>query len=329
MKKEYIVFVDSGVGGLSTLCECYKSNSGKYLYYADNQNCPYGSKSSSQIRRILLEILENLQKKIKVKSAVLACNTATTTSIEFLRRAHGKIKFIGTEPAVKLACKMGSKRIAVLLTPSTAKQKKYKNLVKSQNGKVKTIPCPTLAWRIENSLTNDTLCNDFLLAKTIYKLKSSLKNCDAVVLGCTHYALVRDKFREILSKPTVDGNSGVSKCLSAFLKKSNDDLKSDKSSRIKSCSFCHLHQNFDKNMHNFPSKTKLMPFCHAQNISAKKLRAVEFSNQNIRCIFAAKFSAPCSVKKSVKFCFSKTELRIKEKYIKIFKQTLAKYKNLC
>ena len=118
MKKEYILVIDSGIGGLSTLCEIYKVLPANYIYFADNKNAPYGKHKKEDVYNFLETIIGSVCLKFKVSMVVLACNTATTTSIEKLRDKFTGIKFIGTEPAIKLAGSFGNKKILSVATPT-------------------------------------------------------------------------------------------------------------------------------------------------------------------------------------------------------------------
>ena len=101
MKNEYILIYDSGIGGLTTFSNiielCPKQN---YIYFADTKNAPYGNKCKSELQLLILKNIKSLLKKYNIKLIVLACNTATTSSILFLRKEL-PIPIIGTEPNIK------------------------------------------------------------------------------------------------------------------------------------------------------------------------------------------------------------------------------------
>ena len=128
MKKEYILFIDSGIGGLTTLAETTKILNANYIYFADSIHAPYGSHLAEELLYFLREIIENLLKTYNIRMIVLACNTATASCVEFLREIYPKISIIGTEPALKIAVSASHKRILALTTPTTAKQHKYLSL---------------------------------------------------------------------------------------------------------------------------------------------------------------------------------------------------------
>lgn len=211
MKKEYILFIDSGVGGLSTLCETYRVLPANFIYFADNKHSPYGNHSEDKIYKFLEDIVVSVSKTYSLIMVVLACNTATTSSIKRLRDKFKTIKFIGTEPAIKLGFKNNYKRILTIATPATIRQKKYKHLVNSLNANVKNLALKNFASNIENYFVHRSFCAYFNVLKNIYKIATSSRSSDCLILGCTHYVLFKNKIIQISKKPAFDGNLGVSK----------------------------------------------------------------------------------------------------------------------
>lgn len=210
MKKEYILFIDSGIGGLSTLAETYRILPANYLYFSDNKNHPYGKHSRKEIFEFLKQIINSVRKKYNVKIVVLACNTATTSAIEGLRRFYPDLCFVGTEPAIKQACDSGFKNILVLSTPLTAKQKKYKALKHQfSNAHISTKPMQNFAHNIEVFYHASSPLFNLKFVKDLYDIKNSTRNFDAIVLGCTHYCLVKRQIEKIAGLPLISGNSGV------------------------------------------------------------------------------------------------------------------------
>ena len=177
MKKEYILFIDSGTGGLSTLSEVYKRISANFIYYADNKNCPYGSHSRKEILGFLKNILDEMFNKYEIFMVVLACNTATTSSIDKLRKLYPDKIFIGTEPAIKLANSLGYKKILVLSTPATAKQKKYRQLRSKLQTRIQNLCIVDFAENIELWLTERASRNNFEQNKSTKTLSKTASIC--------------------------------------------------------------------------------------------------------------------------------------------------------
>lgn len=204
-----ILFIDSGIGGLSTLAETMVKNAANYIYFADNKFAPYGTKPDSFLKKRLFDIVFSLSKKYKLSMVVLACNTATTTSISFLRAKFPNLLFVGTEPAYKIALDKQFKRPAIIATPQTIS---HLSLKISKNFKL--FPCKNLATLIEQHLTTNLIQSNFMLLKSIYSIKRQTKNCDCLVLGCTHYVFIKEKLSKVTKLPIFDGNLGVSKQIS-------------------------------------------------------------------------------------------------------------------
>ena len=196
----YILFIDSGIGGLTTLAQTQKIVKAKYLYYADNLYAPYGNKSMEFIQNRLVTIISKLIRKYPIQIVVLACNTATTTSISFLRNKFQNLNFIGTEPAVKTAIDQHFKAPAIIATPQTIMQLQHTNLNK--------IPCYNLASHIENYFISPTQNNKLRLLKDLFSIVNNINDNDCLILGCTHYSLLKDFFKK-LNISTLDGNIGV------------------------------------------------------------------------------------------------------------------------
>lgn len=221
MKKEYILVIDSGIGGLSILAELCKVLPANYIYFADNKHCPYGSKTGAEITTFLTDIISFYCRKYTIKLVVLACNTATASAIESLRKTFKNIVFVGTEPAVKLATNLGFNKILAITTPATARQNKYKLLEKSVSTNVKTLSLPTFASNIEQFLCQNHILDALRTKSDIYFIKNQLKTFDCVVLGCTHYALIKDYLKNFIDIPLIDGSPQIAKQTASLAKTFN------------------------------------------------------------------------------------------------------------
>lgn len=151
-----IGFFDSGLGGISVLKESIKLLPNEnFIYFGDSINAPYGSKSIEEIRELTNKAIEFLISK-NVKAIVIACNTATSASVNELRDKYSKdIPILGIEPALKpasLSNKKGS--IVVMATERTLSEKKFFDLmdkVAKQRDVIK-LPCPSLVKFVENEI---------------------------------------------------------------------------------------------------------------------------------------------------------------------------------
>lgn len=200
----YILFIDSGIGGLTTLSESIKIMQTNFLYFADNKFSPYGDKSVSFIQNRLAHIINMLTKKYDISLIVLACNTATTTSISHLRTLFPNLIFVGTEPALKTAQNKHFIKPAIIATPQTIK---HLNHQKSDN--VHTLARTKFASTIERYMLYPSYQNKFNLIKEIYVIISKIKNDDCLVLGCTHYSIIKNYLQKHIKKEVIDGNQAI------------------------------------------------------------------------------------------------------------------------
>ena len=211
-----ILFYDSGMGGLSTLRETIKRlKGGRFVYFADNANCPYGDKSPQEIEKLVKERLNWLLKRYKAEMVVFACNTITTACINKIRPLYD-IDFVGTEPAISLAMKNSfSQHILLLCTRATARQSRVAELIKRSGRKVEVLPLSGLAESIEKNEEEEIWPYIEKICKEIKKYP----DIDAIVLGCTHYCFIKDRLESELKTTCYDGNQGVAKQVERLLNK--------------------------------------------------------------------------------------------------------------
>lgn len=216
MKK--VLLIDSGMGGLNILKECIKiCPCCDYLYFCDNKNLPYGNKSKDELIDITIKNLATIQQFFNFDIVVLACNTLTSTCIDECRKRFADIKFVGTEPAVKPALKLYDPHdILVLATQSTIKNNKL-----LQRQPFQLMAMPNLASQIDENVDN--------LQVLVPELKETLKNVSAkaVVLGCTHYASIKDLLISILPPKTAifDSSDGVARRLKQLVGEASNGFK--------------------------------------------------------------------------------------------------------
>lgn len=198
---------DSGFGGLSVLSELSNTiPEADYIYYGDLQNAPYGSKPPEQIYSFIDEICKFFMGQ-GVNAIVLACNTATSVSVDKLRKKY-PVPIFGMEPAIKPAVlENPDQKIAVLATPLTLREEKFMRLEKSLEAHtiLNSVPCDGLATIIDKG--DLEAARDYL--KPILQ-KLTEEKVEILVLGCTHYVLVKSIFYDW--NPNVrlyDGNKGT------------------------------------------------------------------------------------------------------------------------
>ncbi len=195
---------DSGIGGLSVLQAARRALPGeRFLYYADTANAPYGVKTQEQVRALSLRAADKLLAR-GIKALLVACNTATCASASLLRDRL-PIPVVGVTPALGRAARMRRDgAILVMATPVTLNTPTYAALFAQYGEHAISLPCPGLMDFVERGDTNsDALCA-FLTRLLSPYLDMRV---DVVVLGCTHYAFLRDAIQGFFSADTrvIDG----------------------------------------------------------------------------------------------------------------------------
>lgn len=201
-----IGIIDSGIGGVTVLKEILKViPNGYYIYYSDSFNNPYGDKSKLDLLNILSEIVIFLKNK-GCSIIVLACNTASCVCAKELREKFKDITFIAIEPAYKMVYDYNPLgKTLVMATKGTIESEKFQKLyLKYNNNNTILYPALGLASLIEEG---NTLKIEEYLQTHILKFKG----VSNVVLGCTHYPLIKDMIRKYLGDVVFfDGARGVS-----------------------------------------------------------------------------------------------------------------------
>lgn len=216
-----IGILDSGIGGTTVLEEIKKLLPKEdYVYYADNKNNPYGEKTEEEIYRIVDNIVKFLIYDKHCKMIVIACNTATTRCMKKLKEQYKDIPFVGTVPAIKVACDNNYKNTLVLATPATIDSERTHELIKDNKKsgqEITLIACDGLANAIENN--NKKIINEILEK---IKQETKTKNIDSIVLGCTHYPLIKKEINEYFPNAILlDGSLGVAKQVKRELERHN------------------------------------------------------------------------------------------------------------
>ncbi len=197
---------DSGIGGVTVFKEILKYLPNyQYLYYSDSNNNPYGDKSEEE----LINITENICKYLVnngCKVIVIACNTASAICKDYLREIFD-IPIIAIEPALKMVYDYNYEgKTLVLATKGTLNSKKFKELYhKYDNHKSIIYECVGLADLIEQDKKEE-------IKEYLNKHLGGFKDIQNVVLGCTHYPLIKQEIRDILGDVVFyDGSLGIVK----------------------------------------------------------------------------------------------------------------------
>ena len=201
-----IAICDSGVGGLFLLAKLVKKFPNfKYVYISDKENMPYGNKTKKQIIRYAKQVIKQV-KKFNANILIVACNTLSEIGEQtFLKQANIPVFFVRHNLRKILASNMKTERF--FCTLATSKTTQISTLSKLEKSFV--VPLKNLAFEIENNALNlKNYCPKFL-EKTYPKIQK-------VYLGCTHYALILNKFKKSFPSAKIYDGSEEIIC---FLKK--------------------------------------------------------------------------------------------------------------
>ena len=203
-----ILVFDSGIGGLPIANSIHnKIPNIDIIYYQDTINNPYGNKTDEELKNITTNIV-NYAKDNNINFIVIACNTATTRCMKYLKETYPDITFVGTVPAIKVALDNNYKNILVIGTEPTIKSSRLQEIINdnkkdNQNIYLKSLNGLANAIEINNEEKIDEILNT--------ELKEYLdKEIDSIVLGCTHYYYIKDKLKNYFKDIDIlDGNDGV------------------------------------------------------------------------------------------------------------------------
>jgi len=219
INNQSIGFFDSGLGGLSVVEEVKKKLPNESIeYFADNLNQPYGEKSHKQLVGFSISIMDFLLSK-KIKACVIACNTATAASLTILQKQF-PLPIIGmVAPGVKHAIsKTTNKKIGILATEFTVKSEIYAREIKKFQSefKVYSTYCPECVAIVEEG-KNNTPFAERIMSKYLLPLKKN--KVDTLIIGCTHYAFLKDIIHEVMGEDVliVDPAQSVAKELHKLL----------------------------------------------------------------------------------------------------------------
>jgi len=191
---------DSGVGGLTVVDKVFRLlPEEKIIYLGDTARVPYGNKSKETVTRFSKEIAKFLL-RFKVKLIIVACNTASSLSLAALK-ASCSVPVTGViKPGVSEALlKSKKKRIGVIGTDATILSNVYKNEIKAlaRNAFVIQKACPLFVPLAENVWLNDSITES--IARRYLRPMLS-KKIDSLILGCTHYPLLKNVIRRVVGK---------------------------------------------------------------------------------------------------------------------------------
>jgi glutamate racemase len=200
-----ILVFDSGLGGLTVLREIVNVRpDGRYVYVADDAFFPYGGHGEAELVARVVSLVGDLIGAHRPDLVVVACNTASTLVLPHLR-ARYSVPFVGTVPAIKPACAGSTTRlVSVLGTEATVVREYTRRLIAefAQGCEVTLVGSATLAGMAEAALRQEPV-EDGAIAAEIAPcfVQRGARRTDTVVLACTHYPLLAERFERLARWP--------------------------------------------------------------------------------------------------------------------------------
>lgn len=208
-----VVVFDSGVGGISVLREMVRLMPNEnFLFFGDSANAPYGTRTLDEVRSLTVGHISRMLND-GAKAACIACNTATSAAAETLRAMYRDIPVIGIEPALKPAALSGGHpNVAVLATPMTLREEKFRKLMArfADTAEIYPLPCPELVRFVEQGMLSGPEVENYL--KERFDSLGGVQ-LDCAVLGCTHFPFVKGAIRQVLGDCVrlYDGGEGTAR----------------------------------------------------------------------------------------------------------------------
>lgn len=198
-KKMAIGIFDSGIGGLTVFKEIKKLLPQKrIIYLGDTARVPYGTRSPEIVRRYSLENAYFLKNR-GINFLVVACNTSSAVALDALR-AKFDLPIVGViEPGAKAAVKATkNKRVAVVGTPATIASGAYPKAIEKLDKSIKVIgqPCPLFVPIVEEGWLNHE-ATKLIAREYLMQIWQADKLVDTIVLGCTHYPLLKPLLKKV------------------------------------------------------------------------------------------------------------------------------------
>ena len=198
VKNAPIGVFDSGVGGLTVAREIMRQiPNERIVYFGDTARVPYGSKSKDNIIKFSRQIIRFLQTE-NVKAIVIACNTASALALDEMQQEFD-LPILGVvKPGAKVAVETtANKRIGLIGTEANIRSGVYTRYIKSLDDEAKVFEkaCPLFVPLVEEGWLHDDITLQ-VASRYLEELKE--KDIDTLIMGCTHYPLIRSTIRKVM-----------------------------------------------------------------------------------------------------------------------------------
>ena len=277
---------DSGVGGLTVYRALHnRLPNERFVYLGDTARVPYGTKSLATVERYAIENSQFLAEQ-GIKMLVVACNTASALALPKIREAIGLdvVGVIGPggRKAVEITKENLHPKIGVIATEATVQSDAYAEAIRraSETAEVFQTPCPLFVPLAEEMWTNEP--ETFSIARK-YLQKLIDKNIDALVLGCTHYPILREVIQQTVGENVklIDSGEATAEEVANLLKEKN--LESNLTNQNRTRRLCddldHFYvtdaaERFARVAERFlgspPAKLEAIELWGSDNLSGKK-----------------------------------------------------------
>jgi glutamate racemase len=198
IRRPTIGVFDSGVGGLTVLRALLdRIPNADYLYFGDTARLPYGSKSAATVAHYAVGAVHYLQER-GAELLVIACNTATALALDEIK-AGSHVGVIGVvEPGAEAAAHATTKRrVVVIGTEATVASHAYRRALEAKSVAVREKACPLLVPLVEEGWTEHPITEQVARIYLSEAFSEDSRDADVLVLGCTHYPLLKPLLRRV------------------------------------------------------------------------------------------------------------------------------------
>ena len=229
-KPTALVF-DSGVGGLSVYQEIRNLLPDlHYIYAFDNQGFPYGEKDEAFIIERVVKTVAEVQKRHPLSIVIIACNTASTITLPALRERFS-FPIVGVVPAIKPAAKLTRNGVVGLLATKATVQRSYTHDLIARfatDCDIKMLGSSELVVLAEAKLHGEVI-DHAVLKKILRPWLSMAEPPDTVVLGCTHFPLLREELAAVLPDGTrlVDSGAAIARRVAWLIANQENTLSTE------------------------------------------------------------------------------------------------------
>lgn len=266
--KDNVLIFDSGVGGLSIYSQVRQYNPDcNYLYLFDNKYCPYGLKDETFLKERVFHLLDSFIKSYSIDLIVIACNTASTIVLDYLRERIS-IPVVGVVPAIKPAALLSKKKvIGLLATPGTVHREYTQELINrfAKDVTVLKIGSTKLVELAEKKISKESV--SISEVKEILTPWIEIENKpDVIILGCTHFSWLREEiefyFKDCL---VIDSSEAIAKRVYNLLKDKKNLQHKENKNHHENCAFCtvveKVHDGLRQNFNNLGFKKVVLFDC--------------------------------------------------------------------